>query len=777
VKRVAGIGVLLAIAAAISRAHQDAPTAKSEPAYTAAEFNADAKKVSQAMATSAERRSRHEFDAAIDALDEALKEIRPKTLQATLWISKADVHQVLGRLSSAQADLDAAERLLASLDAKTRKKERSTQLDCYLCCQRSHLYLKWGLIDLAHDWIGRAKALLPAPTAGGAGNGDPKPSQNFDSERIYTHYVEALVLASMDDYAALETSVNAAIQDEVYAKFPFYKSRLLARLGMGWKENRRFQPADGVRARPLLEKVLADPEFQGIDRCLPELALAELALSVSDWAEAEARITSAAGSLGPADVRAKLPNYFAWLALSAQLLVERKDRPATQADLEGMRVQLEKALQDRIEEWGHRDLRPGGYGHLLYRDQLSLVSELMRLDLSLEKAGEERALSRILSAGATGTLARKLAASAASLSDVRAQLLGASKEHAILVYFPAPDRTHLFVVDHASTQHFLLPARDFIEAARYEAEKTLQRPVQGSAREMQVNDREKALADLCRLVLPPEVLARLKGRTLWTIVGEDLLGPVPFEALVPEGACLGTTHAISHLPSLAVGLRLAERARREARTSASAGTPVALLLSAPLGKDRELADAELEEILKVYPSKAMELASGPKADFATLRRVFPAVRVAHVFAHGRYDERRERPAGMLLASPQGEEAGFVGSDEVELLDAPPLVVLTVCGAARAPKRRGDASAADLAGAFLSAGERARCVIQTSYDLDVDSARQLSIAFHAALVAGDSPAEALRKARVSLARNPLFADPFHYALIGVVGLGHEPIFVR
>jgi hypothetical protein len=403
----------------------------------------------------------------------------------------------------------------------------------------------------------------------------------------------------------------------------------------------------------------------------------------------------------------------------------------------------------------------------------------MRLDLLLEKgrAGVERALSRLLSAGATGTLARKLAAPAASLSEVRAGLIGTAKDRAILVYFPAPDRTHLFVVDHDSTEHFPLAAADYIEAARYEAERTLRRPAKGSARDRLVREREAALAELCRQLLPQEVLVRLKERTRWTIVGEDLLGPVPFEALAPDGAYLGTTHAIVHLPSLPIGLRLAVRARREVRTSAGAGVAAVVLLSPPLGSDRSLTDAQIGEMLGAYPSKTKEIAGGPAAGLATLRRASPVVRVAQVFAHGHYDESRERPAGMLLAPPEGQESSFVGSEEVELLDAPPLVVLTVCGAARAPKRRGDAGAADLAGAFLSAGDRARCVVQSAYDLDVDSARELSIHFHAALVGGDSPAEALRKARAALARDPDFADPFHHALIGVVGLGHEPIFVR
>ena len=67
------------------------------------------------------------------------------------------------------------------------------------------------------------------------------------------------------------------------------------------------------------------------------------------------------------------------------------------------------------------------------------------------------------------------------------------------------------------------------------------------------------------------------------------------------------------------------------------------------------------------------------------------------------------------------------------------------------------------------------MILAPYDLEVEAARRLSIDLHAALAAGDAPAEALRKARVQLARDPSFADPFYYTLIGAVGAAHVPVF--
>ena len=55
--------------------------------------------------------------------------------------------------------------------------------------------------------------------------------------------------------------------------------------------------------------------------------------------------------------------------------------------------------------------------------------------------------------------------------------------------------------------------------------------------------------------------------------------------------------------------------------------------------------------------------------------------------------------------------------------------------------------------------------------------ELSRRFYSALLAGDDPAEAMRRARAELAAAPGFGDPFYYGLLRVVGAGHEPLFER
>lgn len=782
--RIGDARVLLVLAAglvhcsargAFVRAPQGSAAEASAPTYTAAEFNAQAQKVSAAITRGTELTTKGDFDAALALLDETMASIRPRSLQATLWLSRANFHEAQGRLSAATEDLAAAERLLAGIDEKRRLAERCGQLACYLACRRAMLYVDWGLADLANHSVSQALALIPPRSAAGTRGGQP--DETYDSERILANFVEARVLLTMEDYETLETWVPSALEDEVYAKFPGQGALLLARLGEGLKESARAKPEDAARARATLEEALADAALLGLDRVMPELDLAELALRGSDWEAAEQRIAAAAEAMGPVEARAALPPYAGWFALSARLLVERTDRPATREALGAMREALARTLALRVEEWGQRELRSSGYGPLQYGDKRALVSELMRLDMRLDEgeSGIERAFAHLLSVEGTGTLARRLAAPAVSLAEVRATLLAPIPGHVLLVYFPAAERTHLFVVRRDAVEHFFLPAVDLVGLARFEAERTLRRPLPDSGTEWKAQERARALARLQEVLLPPQVHARLGGDSRWTIVGEDLLGQVPFEAMSLDGAYLGTARAIARLPSLAVGAHLAGRARARAESRpAGAGERSVLLLAGPLGPAAALSETELAGIVAPYPASSRRIALGPEASVETLERTLASAQVLQILAHGRHDPLRERPTGMLLAGAEGREA-FFGAEEVARLDAPPLVVLTVCGAGRAPKRRGDAGAADLAGAFLAAGARARCVVQSAYDLDVESARRLSSCFHAALLRGDAPAEALRKARVELAGDEAFADPFHHASMVVVGLGHEALF--
>src|SRR5262249_34081075 len=152
-----------------------------------------------------------------------------------------------------------------------------------------------------------------------------------------------------------------------------------------------------------------------------------------------------------------------------------------------------------------------------------------------------------------------------------------------------------------SVEHYQLGALDFIENARLKAETALQRPLGKDAGVERVKSRREACDHLAALVFPNEVCARLEKVSRLTIVGRDLFGELPFEALpLPDGQTLGTAKATTNLPSLAVGLALAERARHEKRAPARSIERAVVLVGDPSTCQLGLKTGELESMLGAY---------------------------------------------------------------------------------------------------------------------------------------------------------------------------------
>ena len=269
-----------------------------------------------------------------------------------------------------------------------------------------------------------------------------------------------------------------------------------------------------------------------------------------------------------------------------------------------------------------------------------------------------------------------------------------------------------------------------------------------------------------------------------TLAGDAFRTAIPFEVLPLEEQVLGMSAAVEHLPSLSLGLLLAQRVSppmppaHDALLMAS-GTNASKAGGKVAGP---VPPEALQSIAEQYGPREARLLVNEDATLAMVRRRSGAAQVLQFLTHGRYDASRERAACLLLTPESGANDGYVGANEIEgiaagtaALDAPAVVLLTACGSGRAPLRLGDGGASDLAGAFFLASTRTRCVLTSSFDLEVEATRRLSVAFHRVLRAGAGPAEALRQARVDLAADELLADPFYHSLVRVVGMGHAPVF--
>lgn len=726
------------------------------------------------LAAAREAFARGERARAFELVERTLARAASPRHRSYLHSCAADFEREEGRDVEALARLDAA---LAPLGSE-RPSDRN--LRAYVGAQRARVRLDAGLLDLASRELAVTFELLRGLELEGV---------DVTQASLEARHARALLDCALEDYSALERGVREALARPEYERHPVERARLVGRFGLGLEEAARLSPGRADEARALLERALTVPELVGTSRVRFEVSLADLALRARDYARAADWLAKAEEHAGRRGVGASRDLEPELAAVSARLERLRTDAPASRETLARARDRLAAAFAECVDRWRARAPRRGGYGVLQYADVQALAGELMSLETSLARGadGVERSLVPWFAAGDAGSLMRLLAArgtppAPTTLARVQAELITGS-DHAILAYFPSPDAVHVHVIRRDVATHAELAlGGDALERSRIAAESALRRPASNAAGAS--DRRREALDGLAATLFPPHVQQALHGVRRLSIVGLDVLGDVPFEALPyrtaeSSSATLGTRFAVDHLPSFGVALVLAERARRELAAGAAHGAKAAarsevVLVAAPASSGIPLAEPAAVDLLRAYAPERRRVFFGSESRSSAFGPALRDARLLQVVTHGRRIAGRERPGGFVLEAERGG-VEVVGADEVEGWDAPPLVVLSVCGGAYAPRRRGDAGSADLAGALFIGSARTRCVVVTAFDLDVETARALSSEMHAALAGGADPAEALRRARAALAADPRFADPFHHGTVRVVGAGHVAVF--
>ncbi len=681
----------------------------------------------------------------------------------------AQLEIFLERPRSALARLDELESLLGDSLSDLRSA-------AYAYGQRSLLYRKWGLLDLAQHWLDRELLLIEKLKLG---HGD----QWFDKagfEWISANEHQAGQMLARGDHRGLEALVERALESGHYDNRPEYRAMLQSRLAIGLADAELDDPKLPRKAAGLLEEVLAAlAPSQQSERVRMETLLAELALRRHDLAASQAWLDRAAEHMGATEKeQGAHPGSSFWTTIATRLAL---DSGAPTAELVAWDSRLRSAYQIFLDQWRQIEPREGGYGMLHLSTMRALLSELIRLSLALhgQQRGSEECLRLLMRAQALGGLSRSASQALPTLEVLRDTLLG-SEDAGLLIYLPTPLRTHLFVLDSSSLQCVELASRDVIEAQRQRLVGRLMRPEEGASA---VEEAAGQRAELAGLLIPSQLVAQVASWKHLTVVGADLLGELPFESLpLGDAPFLGVSHALSYLPSLPFGVELGRTTLAQHRPGDE--RPVAWIFSAPplSPAARELmpdlapiplSTEQAQELLAPYGPTVRTLA-GEQANLSALSQdSLGAARVLQLFTHGVYDALAVRPARLMLAA-ESEHDGLLRASEIEqLLSPPPVVLLTACRTGRGPRRYGDPGSTDLSGAFLSAG--ARSVVLSSFDLDAEAARRLSLEFHRALADGSSVAEAMRSSREKLAADPRFADPFYHSLLHVVGRGDDALF--
>ncbi|MBB5055478.1 CHAT domain-containing protein [Granulicella aggregans] len=298
-------------------------------------------------------------------------------------------------------------------------------------------------------------------------------------------------------------------------------------------------------------------------------------------------------------------------------------------------------------------------------------------------------------------------------------------------------------------------------------------------------------------------MPRLKGKEL-IIVPDGALQYLPFGALATaDGTKLVEQNDITILPSVSalMALRKSTASRPEpqnkvvviadplyelpginGKSSPNAIASRTILRSREL--TRALTDLHLPGTIPSLPGSRLEASSiqkiigvsgtrlvlGAEASRNTvLGGAFAQARVVHFATHGLLDARRPENSGLVLAmfNAQGKpQDGYLRMGDIHSLHlSAELVVLSSCESALG-KDMGSEGIVGLPRAFLYAG--AQRVIASLWKVDDEASAILMAYFYRELKDGRSPAAALNRAQLRMARNQKFHDPYFWAAFFIEG---------
>lgn len=371
---------------------------------------------------------------------------------------------------------------------------------------------------------------------------------------------------------------------------------------------------------------------------------------------------------------------------------------------------------------------------------------------------------------------------------------------AALEYVVQEDKTLLFVIT-KDTRTDKAPRIDSFSIAATKRE--LLHDV-GSFRERLANPNiweEKASKRLFDLLLGParELIAT---KTKLVVVPDGILWDLPFQALKqPNGKYLIEDYAVLYAPSLSVLREMTSRSAKAGgpRTTSQAksvdeasdalfalGNPAlserTVKVASYVHRDEKLlplpdAETEVKSIARFYDTVTSTVYVGAKAREQVAKSEMPRYRTLHFATHGLLDDTNPMYSHIVLARSEADkdEDGLLEAWEIMDLDLKAdMVVLSACDTARGQIGAGE-GVVGMSWAFFAAGCPTTVVSQ--WKVDSASTAQLMIEFHRHLVSktpGQQPGwkkpDALRKAMLTVMKNPRFKDPYYWAGFVVVGAG-------
>lgn len=515
-----------------------------------------------------------------------------------------------------------------------------------------------------------------------------------------------------------------------------------------------------AEARVALEALRDDPKAMAGygGRICAELAL--LYLAAGDDQEAAA-VLAAFGDL-------QLDRADAWwlLARTRLVLMRHTRSPELLQELAALRGELRQRHQRMLRNWLTMPEVSSGVAFLQWSARREQLVCLCLLEHAIDGAASiPRCLDYLLAADACGSLARSRNLVAGNASELQRRAL--RHGGALGWFLPAPHGSLALVASQTELELLVLPPD---QQLRNQVTVLRNAVVDHIRLGADWGEQLRAMrGPLAEWLLQPRMRHWLQQHHRWVVLGRELMTGMQLEYLPRldgvEG-WLGHTHAIEYVPSASLALSADSMVK-------SGGAPRVAVLAAEVLQDEvrrrypqpdlPLDASQLRRLANALDPANVQIACG--LGIAGLQDVRSSAHYLVVFAHGQrrhrqdgWDEEslRHRPLGVLLSD------GFYGAEHLEVAASSPwFVALASCGTARAGVDRGE-DGQMFGTAWLAAGTR--YVLAAEADLELVATQHLLQAMLAELATGCEPAEALRRARISVASIPGFQHPaLHCAL--------------
>jgi len=276
------------------------------------------------------------------------------------------------------------------------------------------------------------------------------------------------------------------------------------------------------------------------------------------------------------------------------------------------------------------------------------------------------------------------------------------------------------------------------------------------------------------LLLRPAA-AQLAGKTNLTIVPDDGLWELPFQALqAAENRYVLDDASVSYSPSLTTLRELRgnpRMANSNAQTILAFGNPTSGTTKINVNfTGLPEAERQTNTLKNLYDSNNVRIFNRNQADETVLKRETAAgFSMLHLATHGVLDNNSPLNSYVLLAPNQasGDDGRLEAWEILEMNLSSDLIFLSACETARGGVRSGE-GLIGLSWSLMVAG--ARNVIVSQWKVESSSTTDLTIDFYKSLKqnASSKKPEALRQAALKLRHNPSTAHPFYWAGFVLIG---------